>query len=58
MLGRDVWAIVHHPHHDREASSNLLPRTDISRAARLGHHADAADALRGATPGMRAPRVR
>ena len=28
MLGRDVWAIVHHPHHDREASSNLLPRTD------------------------------
>lgn len=51
MLGRDVWAIVHHPHRDREASSNLLPRTDISRAARLGHHADVADLLRGADAG-------
>ena len=38
LLGRDLWAIVHHPHDD---ASNLRPRTDVPRAPAEGSAASA-----------------
>jgi hypothetical protein len=46
LLGRDLWAVVHHPHHDDD-TSNLRPRTDVPRTRHLGHLAEVTDALRG-----------
>jgi pimeloyl-ACP methyl ester carboxylesterase len=46
LLGRDLWAIVDHPHHDDDASS-LRPRTDVPRTRHLGRLADVTDALCG-----------